>query len=151
MTNIAFLNVANPVWGDSAHTRITCDVTWSEHPHLSDQTHPFAAAEADPSAPHSEEIFARCLAGEFGPIAEYAETPQIPTSITPLQARKALRAAGYKSAVDAYVATLSEEDQEEWEYATAVERTHPVIVNGGAALGLTSDQIDQLFIQAASS
>jgi hypothetical protein len=37
----------------------------------------FTAARHDPGAPHSEEIYARALAGEFGPIAA-ASTPPTP-------------------------------------------------------------------------
>lgn len=69
----------------------------------------------------------------------------VPAHITPLQARKALREAGYKAAVDQYVAGLSEAEQEEWEYATAIYRDNPIIAAGATALGLTDDQVDDLF------
>jgi hypothetical protein len=37
----------------------------------------------------------------------------------------------------------------EWEYAPYVERNHPWINNIGSLLGLTSEQIDQAFIEAS--
>ena len=36
-----------------------------------------------------------------------------------------------------------------WEYATIFEREHPMITGLGAQLGLTSEQIDYLFVEAA--
>lgn len=76
--------------------------------------------------------------------------PEVPYSISPLQARKALRAAGLKELVDGFVTTLPEEQQEEWEYATEIRRDHPVIVAGTASLGLTEEQVDGLFLLGAA-
>lgn len=72
--------------------------------------------------------------------------PGVPDAISPLQARRALRAAGLKSWVDAYVATLSEEEQEAWEYAVEVRRNNAIIAAGAAVMGMTEQQIDNLFI-----
>lgn len=41
--------------------------------------------------------------------------------------------------------------QIEWEYATTFERLHPAIVNIGAALGLTPEEIDTLWLDAANT
>jgi hypothetical protein len=76
---------------------------------------------------------------------EDAPPPPVPQAIYPLQARKALRAAGLFDAVQAHVASLSAEEQDEWEYALEIRRDHPVIVNGATALGLTKAQVDDLF------
>lgn len=73
----------------------------------------------------------------------------VPATITPLQARKALRAAGLYNAVQNYVASLPEEAREEWEYATQIERNNTIIAGGAAALGMSSEQVDQLFIMGA--
>jgi len=73
-----------------------------------------------------------------------------PSVITPLQARKALRASGLYTQVTEYIQTLTEEEQEEWEYAVQIERTNPILVKGSAALGLTEEQLDSLFILGAS-
>jgi hypothetical protein len=80
------------------------------------------------------------------PVAPEPPPPVVPASITPLQARRALRAAGLKEAADAHIATLPEEEQEAWEYATIVERTHPAILSAAAALGMTGEQLDELFL-----
>lgn len=73
----------------------------------------------------------------------------VPDWISPLQARKALRAAGLYDAVVAFVDTLPDEEQEEWEYATEIWRNNPIISQGATALGLTEAQIDSLFIEGA--
>jgi hypothetical protein len=44
---------------------------------------------------------------------------------------------------------LRQKTQVEWEYAPYIERYHPLIDTLGAALGLTSEQIDQGFIIAS--
>ena len=74
----------------------------------------------------------------------------IPQSVTPLQARKALRAAGMKSAVDAWLATQTEEVQEAWDYALEVRRDDATVLAAQAALELTDVQMDDLFTLAAT-
>jgi hypothetical protein len=69
----------------------------------------------------------------------------VPQSITPLQARKALRALGLHAQVVAYVATLSDEAQEDWEYCITVERLNGLVVTAATALGMSEPQIDDLF------
>jgi hypothetical protein len=58
----------NPQWGDAAHTVIDVTVFF---PHLAQEVRYTAAASDDPSAEHSEELFARAMAGDFGPIAPF--------------------------------------------------------------------------------
>lgn len=41
--------------------------------------------------------------------------------------------------------------QIEWEYATTFERLHPAIVGIGAALGLTPEEIDTMWLDAANT
>lgn len=71
-------------------------------------------------------------------------------SVTPMQMRRALRAAGLKPAVDALLAQMPEEFIEAWEYAVTIERADPIIVAAGEALGKTAREIDDLFALAAS-
>lgn len=37
----------------------------------------------------------------------------------------------------------------EWDYASQFERSHPLIAQVGAALGLTEEQIDAMWVEAA--
>lgn len=66
-----YTTVINPVWANAEHTIINCNVDFDD---LSEETVPFAAV-ASGDYPHTHEIFARCVAGEFGPIAEYVPPP----------------------------------------------------------------------------
>ncbi|WP_395448697.1 hypothetical protein ACHMW7_28485 [Aminobacter sp. UC22_36] len=106
-----------------------------------------APAEAVPEGKVAISIAVQRLAGVVRYVNDLADAPPppVPNSISPLQARKALRVAGFKAAVDAYVATLPEADQEEWEYATEVRRDNAVISAGVAAGIMTNEQVDDLF------
>ena len=75
----------------------------------------------------------------------------VPASVTARQARLALLAAGLLDDVETTLADPAHRaTQIEWEYATQVERESPLVDSIGGALGLTSEQIDALFRQAAT-
>jgi hypothetical protein len=74
----------------------------------------------------------------------------VPHSITPLQARKALNAAGLRAAVEAAIAAGDQTTKDSWQYATEILRTDPLIVSLSGTLGLSSEQVDALFIQAST-
>lgn len=59
--------VKNPKWANSAKTAINCEVDFDD---LQEDFVPFTAV-ASGDYPHTHEIFARCAAGEFGPVADY--------------------------------------------------------------------------------
>jgi hypothetical protein len=71
-----------------------------------------------------------------------------PTSVTMRQARLALHRAGLLAQVNAAVAG-NPEAEIEWEYATTVDRTGTLTQTLAAGLGLTAQQLDELFITAA--
>lgn len=86
-------------------------------------------------------------------VVDYDPPPEaspVPLAVSPLQARKALRHVGLKAVVDAYVASLSDEEQEEWEYAPEIRRDHAVLNAGWEALGKTQPELDDLFRLAAT-
>lgn len=74
--------------------------------------------------------------------------------ITPRQARLALSSVGKLSAVADAIAVTPEPDKTmiaiEWEYATVVERTSPWVEALRPALGLTEEELDNLFVSAAN-
>jgi hypothetical protein len=74
----------------------------------------------------------------------------VPASITPLQARRAVRAAGLLDAVNAWIATQPDDAQEAWEYCIEVRRDSPLIAGAQEGLGLTSEQVDDLFRAGAA-
>jgi hypothetical protein len=74
----------------------------------------------------------------------------VTAAITPLQARRALRAAGLLDAVNAWIATQNDDAQEAWEYCVEVRRDDALIAGAQAALGFTAAQVDALFCAGAT-
>jgi hypothetical protein len=74
--------------------------------------------------------------------------------ITPRQARLALSSVGKLSAVADAIAVTPEPNKTmiaiEWEYATVVERTSPWVEALRPALGMTEQELDNLFVSAAN-
>jgi len=83
---------------------------------------------------------------------EQSQKVIVPNSVTMRQARLALLAAGKLSQVDAAINSLPEpqrsEAKIEWEYSGEVLRNKPFVQSLGAALGLSNDDLDALFIEA---
>ena len=75
-----------------------------------------------------------------------------PQEITMRQARLALLEHGLLANVQTAINSLPEPDktkaQIEWEYSNALQRDNPFVSVLGAALGLSSQDIDNLFITA---
>ena len=69
-------------------------------------------------------------------------------SITPLQAKLQLHSLGLLDEVEAMVAN-DVEIKLYWEYALVIERSHPVLQNVAAQLGLTDEQVDNMFADAS--
>ena len=94
---------------------------------------PLATFEADPAA---------CVAQTGNGI-----NAPVPASIKASQARVALHRAGLLPAVTALVAApeTDEEIRIFWEYEVDLDRTSPALNLMAGALGLTSQQLDDLF------
>lgn len=78
----------------------------------------------------------------------------VPTQVTMRQARAALILAGLMPAVEAALNAISDPTQKalalnEWERSTVVERDRGLVQQMAAQLGMTSAQLDALFVQAA--
>jgi hypothetical protein len=69
------------------------------------------------------------------------------------QARLALLNAGKLALVDTAIENMTSPQREKaqiyWEYSTQVSRYGPMTIAIGSAVGLTSAEIDSLFIEAA--
>jgi hypothetical protein len=87
--------------------------------------------------------------------------PVVPAQVTMRQARTVLiltphpEAGNMLAAADAALASIPDVTQRalaqtEWEYSTVVERNRGLVLQLSASLGLTSEQLDQLFIAAAA-
>lgn len=86
------------------------------------------------------EVLEDVAAEFFGP----AVAP-VPQSVSPRQMRRALNAMNLRDAIEQYVATLPRDEQDDWEYGLTVERTSPIIETGRTLLGMSVDQVDDLF------
>lgn len=79
---------------------------------------------------------------------------QIPQEVTMRQARLALLENGLLTNVQPAINSLPEPDrtkaQIEWEYSNALQRSNPFVAVLGTALGLSSQDLDDLFIQAST-
>lgn len=73
-----------------------------------------------------------------------------PIWVTPLQARRALIAAGLLATVTAAVNAGTIDTQQAWEYASVFNRFDPLLLKIASTLGWSSDQLDQLFLLASS-
>lgn len=77
---------------------------------------------------------------------------QIPSQVSPYQARVALLDAGLLPAVEQFIAspTCPEKARIAWEYATIINRHSVFITSIGKLLNLTEEQIDDLFRYAGN-
>lgn len=89
-------------------------------------------------------------------VAAFLNPPPPPPVLTARQLRLGLVANGISlSSVEAAIDAIEDPtDREvariEWEYATTFERSHPLVNQIGAALGLTPEQIDDMWAEAAA-
>lgn len=75
----------------------------------------------------------------------------VPQSVAMWQARAAIATAGLTDKIQAAVtASGNQAFIAAWEYDTMVSRQSPMIAALGTAIGLTSAQIDALFVSAAA-
>lgn len=74
----------------------------------------------------------------------------IPEVVSMRQARLALLQVGIITDVEAAIAQGSQADQITWEYATEVSRGDSLVSNMAAGLGLSSSQLDSLFLLAST-
>lgn len=77
----------------------------------------------------------------------------VPVEVTMRQAKLALLAAGLLDDVEAALDGLPGDQGRvariEWEYSSVMQRNKPFVQAIGQVVGLTAEQIDQLFIAAA--
>lgn len=82
--------------------------------------------------------------------AQKAAERRATMTCTPRQARLALASQGLYEAVQTSVVAISDEARIEWEYATTIERTSPLIDAMKGALGMTDEDLDNLFALAVT-
>lgn len=80
---------------------------------------------------------------------------RVPLSVTRRQAKQALLLAGLLNNVQPAINAITDDTQRaliqiEWDDSQTFERYRPALIALGSGLGLTSEQLDQLFITASS-
>jgi len=74
----------------------------------------------------------------------------VPEKVSPKRFRMALnQIEGLRAQVEAAVSAADQDTQDAWQYATVVRRDDAYVNALGTALGLTSDEIDDIFRAAA--
>jgi hypothetical protein len=81
--------------------------------------------------------------------------PVVPDALQPVQLRTWLLYAGKLDQVDALIDGIPDQMQraeakQRWDYTLTIPRTHPMVLMIGQALGMTSAEMDEAFIQAAT-
>lgn len=157
----------NPRWANAGQSAITLEVDFS---FISDEWVPFTASPNDSTA-YGPELFARAVAGDFGPVAAYVAPPApVPASISDRQFAHELREREILTQAEALdfvrtgaipsplqvlidaLPTQAERDNAELLLAgaTVFERAHPLAAIIGAAFGWTEAQVDDFFRAAAA-
>lgn len=75
--------------------------------------------------------------------------PPVPDRVSPRKARLALLAIGKLDAANAVVSQAGSETQIAWEFSTYVLRNDPSVIALASAIGIDSEGLDLLFIEAA--
>ena len=142
----------DPKWANAEQTLIDLTIKWTGV----DEELPFTASPADPEA-HGRAIFAAAVAGNFGPIAAYVPPPPpepvVPQQVSRAQGKAVLIQMGLWQAVLDFVAAIQDptqralaevalHDTQYW------QRSSPFLNTAAAALGITQEQMDDLFITA---
>lgn len=70
--------------------------------------------------------------------------------VSAFQARAALNAAGLREKVESTMSDPATDQtvKDAWEYATTFKRNSPTVLTLATELGLTDEQLDNLFVQA---
>jgi hypothetical protein len=104
-----------------------------------------------PHNPTKEGCFWR--GSEWEVVAAEAKAEAVPTLVSMRQARRVLREAGLfgaiESAIDALPSPEKEDAKIDWEFSQEVRRDNALLQNLSKALGMTSTQMDALFIAAS--
>ena len=70
-------------------------------------------------------------------------------SITPKQMRLQLNALGLRQQVEDWVATQPVDIKAQWEFSSHYERNNQALIDAATHFGFTSEQLDELFMEAS--
>lgn len=72
---LEYSTVSNPIFAEADESAILCDVLFTAYENSGPLS--FTARADDDATEHGPEIYQRCLAGEFGPVAPFVEIQPI--------------------------------------------------------------------------
>lgn len=81
-------------------------------------------------------------------IDEYVAPPPEIKAVSPRQIRQALTRAGLRTMVEGAVSAGNQDTKDWYEYSTVFERNHPQVEGMGIALGVSSSDLDNLWLLA---
>lgn len=83
-------------------------------------------------------------------LAQYDSSiiPPIHASVSPRQIRQALTRAGLRNSVETAVLQGDQDLKDWWEFSTEFDRDHPQVIAMAAALNVSSQQLDAIWISA---
>lgn len=112
---------------------------------------PFSASPTDSEA-LGRSIYFKAIAGDFGPISPLPPPPPpvVPQKVTRAQFILALLQLDLLDDVEAAIAVADRATQINYEERLEFERTHPVTLAMAAAMGKTNQDLDALFVLAAT-
>lgn len=105
---------------------------------------------------NGEQVIVRWLSSQPQPSQEEIEGVLadswvfVPADVSQYQARMALKAFNLLAEVNSYIDGLGSEDDAyiAWHYAERIHRKSPFVISVGTQFGLSSQQIDALFVLA---
>jgi hypothetical protein len=74
----------------------------------------------------------------------------VPQTITARQARLVLNRHNLRQTVETAIANADQDTKDEWEFATEIRRDWASLVQIATAIGLTNEQLDDMFIEGAT-
>lgn len=118
-------------------------ITVFDYPQQREQFEAFIAANPQHHVWHDGAVM-RVYTGEDLPVEP------VPAVVTPRQIRLALNQIGLRQTVEQAVAAGSQDLKDWWEYALDIERNNALVVGMAQQLGITEQQLDDLFKLAAT-
>ena len=144
-------------WHVDATYRIPELESYIVDPQPATPAHQFAGVRTYAYRFPDEQVWQQFVSEHSTPDGELNLTPpkpRPPNKVTMRQARLALSAAGILPQVDLAIEALEEPQRSvariEWEYSQEVERNRELVQLLGPALGLSDEQLDDLFREAAT-
>jgi len=119
--------------------------------------YPYDCREVAYDAPEPDALWSRISVDQLNDIkinfsGQVDLIPQnpVPQTVSPRQIRLALNQLGLRATVEQAVASGSQDLRDWWEYALDIERNNALVIGMAGQLGITEQQLDDLFRLAST-